>query len=110
MHGTRGAKTGELLQEKFIVITAARSSQYSYDGQFDGSGYNQGAFTAALIQGIGCSYPDGAYSGSMPADVNGNGVVTVTELFLYACKTAYAWTSSQQAQFSGSDSAVQFAR
>ena len=110
MDGTRGAKTGELLQEKFIVITAARSSQYSYDGQYDGSGYNQGAFTAALIRGIGCSYPDGAYSGSMPADVNGNGVVTVTELFLYAYKTAYAWTSSQQVQFSGSDSAVQFAR
>ena len=46
----------------------------------------------------------------MPADVNGNGVVTVTELFLSASKTAYAWTSSQQAQFSGSDSAVQFVR
>ena len=110
-----GTKSGELAQSKFIVIAAAHSSQYSWDGSFDGSGYAQGAFTSAIIKGMACTYPNGAYTGnSMPADSNSDKLITLKELYDYAQKTAYNWTSStgepQQAQYWGNDSEVLFRR
>lgn len=68
--GEPGTRMGEMRTSKFIVITAAGYWQSSYDGKFDGSGYDQGAFTAALIKGMGCRYTSGKYLGSMPADQN----------------------------------------
>ncbi len=106
-----GVRSGELKKSKFIVITAAHSTQYSYDGMFDGSGNYQGAFTAALIKGMGCTFPNGAIgSSSMPADKDNNKKITLKELFDYTYSTAYNWTNSQQAQYYGPDSEVLFFR
>ncbi len=108
---TDGVRSGELKKSKFIVITAAHSTQYSYDGMFDGSGNYQGAFTAALIKGMGCTFPNGAIgSSSMPADKDNNKKITLKELFDYTYSTAYNWTNSQQAQYYGPDSEVLFFR
>ena len=105
------AKIGELATSKFIVITAATASESSWDGSFDGSGYRQGRFTAAVIKGLGCSYPNGTYSGSMPADKNGDKQITLKELYDYAYNTALNWGSTaQHAQYYGSDSEVMFTR
>jgi hypothetical protein len=105
-----GTRSGELRKSKFIVITAAYSSEYSYDGYFDGPDYPQGAFTAALIKGMGCTYPNGAYTGgTMPADANRNGRITLKELYDYAYRTAYDW-AGQSAQFYGADDEVLFKR
>ena len=105
------AKIGELATSKFIVITAATASESSWDGSFDGSGYRQGRFTAAVIKGLGCSYPNGTYSGSMPADKNGDKQITLSELYNYAYNTALNWGSTaQHAQYYGPDSEVMFTR
>ena len=105
------AKIGELATSKFIVITAATASESSWDGSFDGSGYRQGRFTAAVIKGLGCSYPNGTYSGSMPADRNGDKKITLSELYNYAYNTALNWGSTaQHAQYYGPDSEVMFTR
>jgi len=104
-----GTRMGEFRQSKFIVITAASYSHSSYDGKFDGSGYYQGAFTAALIKGMGCKYAKGAYTGSMPADRNGDGKITLKELFDYASDQASDWVP-QRAQYYGSDNEVLFCR
>ena len=105
------AKYGELATSKFIVITAAKSAESSYDGSYDGSGYDQGRFTAAVIKGMGCTYPNGTYSGSMPADKNGDKQITLKELYDYAYNTALNWGSTaQHAQYYGSDSEVMFTR
>ena len=103
------AKWGELATSKFIVITAAKSDESSWDGRYDGSGYRQGRFTAALIKGMGCSYPNGTYSGSMPADTDGNKQITLKEIYTYAYNTALGWASTPQyAQYYGPDSEVLF--
>ncbi|MBR4906232.1 MAG: caspase family protein [Clostridia bacterium] len=105
-----GQKMGEFKQSKFIVVTAASYNESSWDGGFDGSGYSQGAFTAALIQGMGCSYPNGAYSGgAMPADKNNDKQITLKELYDYVKATAYSWVG-QTAQYYGPDSEVLFRR
>jgi hypothetical protein len=105
------AKYGELATSKFIVITAAKSAESSYDGSYDGSDYDQGRFTAAVIKGMGCTYPNGTYSGSMPADKNGDKQITLKELYDYAYNTALNWGSTaQHAQYYGSDSEVMFTR
>ncbi|MBQ1632904.1 MAG: leucine-rich repeat protein [Clostridia bacterium] len=103
------ARMGELRKSKFIVITAASAYRSSYEGKFDGSGYDQGAFTAAFIKGLGCSYPYGSYSGSMPADTNKNKQITLYEIYNYAYEQAYRWTG-QSAQYYGTDSEVLFRR
>ena len=106
--------SGELKKSKFVVITAASGDQSSYDGKYDGSGYRQGAFTAALIKGMGCRYPYGLYGGSMPADKNSDDRITLKELFSYTYNKAYEWTrgsgSPQRAQYYGSDAEVLFSR
>lgn len=103
-----GEKMGELKQSKFIVLTAASYSQSSQEGSYDGSGNRQGAFTAALIKGMGCTYPKGAYKGSMPADANKNRSVTLKELYDYICTTVSGWGRSQRTQYYGTQSASLF--
>ncbi len=108
--GGETSKMGEFRQSKFIVIVAASYWQSSYDGKFDGSGYSQGAFTAAIIKGMGCSYPNGKYLGSMPADANKDKKVTLYELFNYANSQAKRWSPRQDAQYFGPDDEVLFRR
>ncbi len=106
------AQWADLANSKFIVITAASYSESSWDGSYDGSGTRQGAFTAAFIKGLGCSYPNGTYSGSMPADTDKNLSVTLKEIYTYASRQAQTWTSgdAQHAQYYGTDSTVLFKR
>ncbi len=105
----KGTKMGEFRKSKFIVITAAAAYRSSYEGKFDGTGYYQGAFTAALIKGLGCKYPKGTYSGSMPADTDSNKKVTLYEIYRYAYDQAYNWTR-QTARYFGPDNEVLFRR
>jgi hypothetical protein len=107
--GETNTRMGEMRQSKFVVIVAASYGQSSYDGKFDGSGYHQGAFTAAIIKGLGCTYPYGKYTGSMPADSNGDNKITLKELFDYASEQARSW-APQSAQYYGSDGEVLFRR
>ena len=108
--GAPAAKSGELAQSKFIVITASSKTETSWDGSYDGSGYRQGQFTAAFIQGMGCTYPNGAYSGSTPADTDHDDSITLGEIYKYACDTTVYWSDHQHAQCYGSDSEVLFLR
>ena len=115
---SKDAKLGEFKKSKFIVITAASKTQTSLDGYFDGSGYRQGAFTAAIIKGMACKYPSGVRisytSTAMPADSNGDRNVTLKELFSYAYRTAHHWAggdaNAQRAQYYGPDAEVLFSR
>ena len=102
-------RMGEFRKSKFIVITAASAYRSSYEGKFDGSGYYQGAFTAAFIKGLGCKYPKGNYSGSMPADTDSNNKVTLYEIYKYAHDQAYRWTG-QYAHYYGPNNEVLFRR
>ena len=112
------AKYGELATSKFIVITAARSDEVCWNTLYwgiDGGDYSQGFFTAAFIKGMGCTYPNGTYSGSMPADTDGNKQITLKEIFSYAYDLALYWSddmdlSWQHAQYYGPDSEVLFKR
>ena len=108
--GEPGTRMGEMRTSKFIVITAAGYWQSSYDGKFDGSGYDQGAFTAALIKGMGCRYTSGKYLGSMPADKNNDKKVTLKELYDYIVQQVRSWKLSQSAQYYGPDDFVLFKR
>lgn len=106
---------GQLKNNKFVVIAAASYTQSSYDGYYDGSGYAQGAFSAAIVKGLGAKYPNGARNGStMPADKNSNKQVTLKELYDYTYQTAYNWTSGsgnpQRAQYYGTTTEVLFRR
>ena len=77
------SNSGELRKPKFIVITACRADQNSVEVRFRGQNYSQGLFTSVLLDGMGCSYPKGTYSGSMPADKNNDGNITPSELVPY---------------------------
>ena len=108
--GEDGAKWEDFNNSKFIVITAASYTESSYDGKYDGSGYYQGAFSAAFVKGMGSTYPNGAYSGSMPADTNNDANLTLREIFQYTYNQAYNWTGAQHAQYYGPDNEILFTR
>ena len=69
-----------------------------------------GAFTAALIKGMGCRYTSGKYLGSMPADQNNDKKVTLKELYDYIDQQVRSWKLSQSAQYYGPDDFVLFKR
>ena len=108
--GENGSKWQNFNNDKFIVITAASYTESSYDGKYDGSGYSQGAFSAAFVKGLGGKYPNGVYTGSMPADSNGDQDITLAEIFKYTYETALRWTDAQHAQYYGPDDEVLFFR
>jgi len=75
------ANAGELRQSKFYVITASSAYETSQS-----VGYGDiwgGLFTREFLEGLGCEFPSGSYSGSMPAD-NGDLLVTLGEAYAYA--------------------------
>ena len=110
------SKSYELAKSKFIVITATSYSENGWQWYFDGSGYYQGCFTAAFIKGMGCTYPNGSYSGSMPADNNpSDKLITLGEIYEYSRSLAFSWTSdycdsTQNAQYYGNVNEVLFRR
>ena len=66
-------RTGELRSSKFYVLAAAAHHQMSWGSE----GYDPGNyFTDWLVEGIGLE-------GSMPADTDGDGFVTLDELYRY---------------------------
>ncbi|MBR4343605.1 MAG: caspase family protein, partial [Lachnospiraceae bacterium] len=86
LDGTRSedvANWGDLANSKFIVITAASWSNYSYDVRLS-DGTRVGLFTYCFLGGLGCSYPDGAYQGEMEADTNGDNKITLYEAATFA--------------------------
>ena len=100
-------KSGELAASKFIVIAAARYYEEAGEGPIDG--YRCGVFTYSLLKGLGCAYPAGAYSGSMPAD-NGDLRVTLQETYDYTYAEANRIWSVQHAAYYGNDAEVLFRR
>ena len=84
------SKSGELRQSKFVVLTACSESETSSIGIAHGT---RGSLsTIALLEGAGCSYPSGAYKGSMPADTNDNKQISLQEAKTYELKhvTSYS--------------------
>ncbi len=75
------AKAGELATSKYTVIAAAAPRTSCLELTIDG--YPAGYMTYALAKGAGCSYPNGSYSCSMPADKNSNGRLTLAEIYTY---------------------------
>ena len=113
-------ETGELLEDKFQVIAACAYGTVSlelYDGH-----YSFGLMTYSLLKSAGCKYPSGAYSGSMPADTNRDGNLTLGETFsktkeyvdeeIAQLKKDYPDEdiADQKVQKSGNDNFVFFAR
>ena len=118
-----GAKTGDLANSKFLVIAGAHSSEVGWSENhigFDGNGCPQSALAAAVVMGMGCKYPNGAYKGSgMPADTSGDSAITLKELYTYAYDKVYGWTDGvssggysgpQHVQYYGPDDAILFKR
>lgn len=105
------AKFGELATSKFVVITAASYDESCWEGYYDGSGYRQSRFTAAFIKGMGCTYPNGSYSGTMFADDNDDKQITLKEIYSYTYKMGLNWGSTPQyAQYYGPDNEILFRR
>ena len=88
---------GELAQSKFVVITACGKSQIA--GELNG----HGLFTAALVTGGGCNYGSSAYTGSMPADTNGDSRLSVEEIASYTANAVAGRNASQTVQSYAAD-------
>ena len=85
-------KTGELMTDKFIVLTACEMYEESYNWwYFDqyGTVYDGfGTFTKALFKGLGCEWLTASFSGSAPCDSDGNRIATLRECRKYIGKWA----------------------
>ena len=81
--GSAVPKYGELIQSnKFYVLTAAKAFEDSWDltvNDIWGS-----VFTRGIVNGAGYRHGSSSYSGSMPADVNKDKLITMEEAYSYA--------------------------
>ena len=102
-------KSSELATGKFTVMAAAAYSETSTSLIYDDIAF--GAFTYALMDGMGCDYPSGTYGGSMPADSDReDGRITLNEIFTYVLRYTKDWDLSQTAQRYGDGARVLFSR
>ena len=83
-------KTGELRNKsKFAVLAACQYGKTSMGSYVTSSSLENitnpflkgSAFTYALVTTMGCKYPSGSYTGSMSADSNGDGKLTLKETY-----------------------------
>ena len=105
--GGIGKRSGELAVPKFIVLAAAAASEISGETILDG--YRCGIFTYSMLKGLGCVYPDGTYTGAMPAD-DGDLEVTLEEIYSYAYREANRIYSQQHGVYYGNGPEVLFSR
>ena len=104
------ARMGELKQEKFLVLTASSYTQPSSSISVGNTEFFFGAFTGGLLEALGCTYPNGSYTGSMPGDANSDSRITLKEAYDYV---AYVMTRdhfSQRTQYYGDGNTVLFRR
>lgn len=91
--GNYGEKYGELRSAKFLVLTASKENEVSYNSRYNPIG---GALTKGVVQGAGCSFPSGSFSGSIRADSNGDRRVSLNELHTYASRYVYDEMGTRQ--------------
>jgi hypothetical protein len=85
------ANTGELRESKFIVLTACKKYEESWNWwYYDPSRVSQsfGTFTRTLFNGLGCSWSSGIFQGSAPCDSSKDGVASLGECYSYVKKHA----------------------
>ena len=108
-------KTGELLSHKYTVITTCEHGDYGVNLPVEGD-IEGGMLTYCIIKALGCGYPDGSYTGSMPADTNGDKALTLGELKPFAdklreeIKANFPGASTQVFQYFGDNDRVLFSR
>ena len=70
-------RVGDLRRERFSVLTSCEHGDWSYPFP-DDDPRTSCVFTYCLLQALGCT-PEGAYTGTMPADADGDGMLTLKE-------------------------------
>ena len=85
-------KSGELMRNKFIVLTACTMEQESwnwwYDQESSYADQSFGTFTYTLLEGLGCAWSSGTYSGRTPCDTNQDSVASLGECSAYVSSHA----------------------
>ena len=84
---------GEFRSNKFYVLAACGENELSYgvnniymkSGQIASCAF----FTYAFVQGAGCSFPTGEFTGSIPADRNKDMKLTINEMYEYTKNRTY---------------------
>ena len=70
-------RVGDLRRERFTVLASCEHGDWSYPFP-DDDPRTSCVFTYCLLQALGCT-PEGAYTGTMPADADGDGMLTLKE-------------------------------
>ena len=74
-------RVGGLRRKRFTVAAATEHGDWAYPFPDDDPRLH-GIFSYCILEALGCS-PDGTYTGSMPGDQNGDGMLTLGELMDY---------------------------
>ena len=74
-------RVGDLRRERFTVLAACEHGDWAYPFP-DGDPRSDFVFTYCILQALGCR-PDGAFTGTVPADTNGDGMLTLGEVAEY---------------------------
>lgn len=74
-------RVGDLRRERFTVLAACEHGDWAYP--FPDDDPRTGCiFTYCILQALGCT-PEGAHTGTMPADTDGDGTLTLGEVADY---------------------------
>lgn len=72
--------TGEMRSSKFTVMTTCEHGDWGAEVPLTDR-IHCGILTYSLVRAMGCGFPDGSYSGTTPADTDGDSAVTLEEAF-----------------------------
>ena len=74
-------RVGDLRRDRFTVLAACEYGEWAYPFPDDDPRTNC-VFSYCILQALGCT-PEGAYTGAMPADKDGDGMLTLREITDY---------------------------
>ena len=74
-------RVGDLRRERFTVLAACEYGDWAYPFP-DDDPRRSSLFTYCILQALGCT-PEGAYTGTMPADADGDGTLNLEEIAEY---------------------------
>lgn len=86
-------RSGELAGEKFYVLTASAYEQNACSVKV-GSLWG-GVFTRAFVGSVGYDFNTGAWQNTMPADADGDGVLTLAECYAHCAAAATEYQDVQ---------------
>ncbi len=90
------AKNGELRNNKFLVLAGGAKGELTSETYYIYNNYGWSWFPRAFVEGAGCAFSSGSFSGNIPCDTNHDKKISLKEMYVYTRRKVIEVSSDKQ--------------